>query len=73
MSEEEVFVAEFGSGESAVHDEIADVGFLTAELLWFIPGIDFVEVGIGWNSTISGELRDAGEEIFGHWKGVPSE
>ena len=73
MSEEKIFITEFGSGEFSIHDEIADVRFFATELLWFIPGEDFVEVGVSWNSMVTGELRNAREEILGNWKGVPSE
>jgi len=54
MSEEKIFVTEFGSGESAIHDEVTDVRFFTTKLFWFIPGEDFVEVGVSWNSTVTG-------------------
>jgi len=74
MSEEKIFVTEFGSREFTVHDEVTDVGFFATELIWFIPGEDFVEVGVSWNTTVfEGELRDAWKEIFGDWKSVPSE
>jgi hypothetical protein len=72
MSEEKIFVSEFRSCESSVHDEVANVGFFTTKLLGFVPGKNFIKVGISWNSTIlEGELRNTRKEVFGNWKSVP--
>ena len=68
MSEEEILIAKFGSGEFAIHDEVADVWFFTTKFLRLIPGPDFVKVCVSWNFV---ELIDSRVEIFGDWKCSP--
>jgi hypothetical protein len=53
MSEEEVFITEFGCSEGTVENEISNVGFFTSKILWHVPCPDFVEFRICWNSSIS--------------------
>jgi len=70
MSEEEVRVTEFGSGEFTIHNEVTDVGFCATELLWLVPGEDFVKACVSWHTI---ELIDSRVVISWDWKLRPIE
>ena len=46
MSEEELLITKGAGDEVALHNNVADVGLSSTELIWLIHGEDLVKVGI---------------------------